>query len=102
MTLLSLRVPRSYAARVHDPAPPIEDSDLARRIAAAAPGHDAQAETELCRRFAPRIRLYGLRHLRSAAGAADLVQDVLILTLQKLRAGELRDPARLASFILGT
>ena len=102
MTLLSLRVPRSYAARVHDPAQPIEDSDLARRIAAAAPGHDAQAETELCRRFAPRIRLYGLRHLRSAAGAADLVQDVLILTLQKLRAGELRDPARLASFILGT
>ncbi|HET9865493.1 MAG TPA: sigma-70 family RNA polymerase sigma factor [Steroidobacteraceae bacterium] len=104
MTLLSLRVPDSYAARVHETAAATDDSDgeLARRIAAAAPRHDAAAEAELCRRFAPRIRLYGLRHLRSAAGAADLVQDVLMLTLQKLRAGDVRDPARLASFVLGS
>ena len=34
--------------------------------------------------------------------AADLVQDVLILTLQKLRAGEVRELEKLASFILGT
>ena len=63
---------------------------------------DAAAEAELCSRFAPRIRLYGLRHLRSAAAAADLVQDVLLMTLQKLRAGAVREPDRLASFILGT
>ena len=79
-----------------------DDGALARRILAAAPGRDAAAESELCRRFAPRIRLYGLRHLRSEAAAADLIQDVLIMTLQKLRAGEVREPERLASFILGT
>jgi RNA polymerase sigma-70 factor (ECF subfamily) len=90
----------AYAAAVHETAPTPDDSDLARRI--AAPRGDAEAETELCRRFAPRIRLYGLRHLRSAAGAADLVQDVLLVTLQKLRAGALRDSGKLASFILGT
>jgi hypothetical protein len=42
------------------------------------------------------------QHLARRIAAADLVQDVLIPTLQKLRAGEVRDPARLASFILGT
>lgn len=90
---------RAYAAAVHEPAP-IPDDDLAQRI--AAPRGDPHAEAELCRRFAPRIRLYGLRHLRSSAGAADLVQDVLLMTLTKLRAGALRDSGKLASFILGT
>lgn len=79
-----------------------DDAALAQRIVAAAPERDTAAESELCRRFAPRIRLYGLRHLRSDAAAADLVQDVLILTLQKLRTGAVREPGRLASFILGT
>jgi RNA polymerase sigma-70 factor (ECF subfamily) len=94
---------RPYAGVVRHLAP-LEDDDagLARRIAAATPGRDAAAETELCRRFAPRIRLYGLRHLRSEAAAADLIQDALLMTLQKLRAREVREPDRLASFILGT
>src|SRR5262245_54167125 len=77
------------------------DGALARRVTAAAPQVDVAAESELCRRFAPRIRLYGLRHLRSEAAAADLIQDVLLMTLQKLRAGAVREPDRLASFILG-
>ena len=79
-----------------------DDGALARRIQAAAPQKDGLAEAELCRRFAPRIRLYGLRHLRSEAAAADLAQEVLLMTLQKLRAGAIREPDRLASFILGT
>ena len=79
-----------------------EDGSLARRITAAASQPDIAAESELCRRFAPRIRLYGLRHLRSEAAAADLTQEVLLLTLQKLRGNALREPDRLASFILGT
>jgi RNA polymerase sigma-70 factor, ECF subfamily len=96
MRLLSM----PYAAAMQEPASASDDSDLARRI--AAPGGDAGAEAELCRRFAPRIRLYGLRHLRHPAAAADLVQDVLLMTLQKLRAGALRESGKLASFILGT
>ena len=86
-----------HSALMHE-----EDGGLARRIMAAGPRRDAAAESEFCRRFAPRIRLYGLRHLRSDAAAADLMQDVLVMTLQKLRAGALREPERLASFILGT
>lgn len=78
------------------------DAALAKCIAGAAAGHASADEQELCRRFAPRVRLYGLRHLRDAEAAADLVQQVLMLTLQKLRGGEVREPERIASFILGT
>ncbi len=77
--------------------PPDVDAELARRIAAG----DPEAEAPFCRRFAPRIRLFGLKHLRNEAAAADLVQDVLIVALQKLRAGAVREPERIASFMLG-
>ena len=86
-----------HSALMHE-----EEGALARRISVAGSEGDAAAEAELCRRFAPRIRLYGLRHLRNEAAAADLVQDVLLMTLQKLRAGAIREPDRLASFVLGT
>jgi RNA polymerase sigma-70 factor (ECF subfamily) len=76
----------------------LSDADLAQRIAA---GH-REAEVEMCRRMAPRIRLYGLRHLRSAAGADDLVQQVLLKAIEALRAGRLRESDRLAPFVLGT
>jgi RNA polymerase sigma-70 factor (ECF subfamily) len=78
------------------------DATLVRRIAAAAPERDSAAEAEICRRFAPRVRLFGLRHLRNESAAADLAQDVLIITLEKLRAGVVRDAERLAAFVLGT
>lgn len=77
------------------------EAELARRIAAASPATDGQAEAELCRRMAPRLRLYGLRHLRDAHAAADLAQQVLLMTVERLRSGRLRDPERLASFMLG-
>ncbi len=80
----------------------MEDAELARAIAGSAPAIAAAAEGEFCRRFAPRVRLYGLRHLRDRHAAADLVQQVLMMTLERLRAGKLREPERLASFVLGT
>jgi len=76
----------------------MSDADLVRQIEL----NDRQAEAELFRRMAPRIRLYGLRHLRDQSAAEDLVQQVLITVLQALRARRLRDPDRLASFVLGT
>lgn len=78
----------------------IADADLARRIAAGTA--DKEAAAELCRRFGHRIRLYGLRHLRSDAMADDLVQQVLVLAIENIRNGRLREPERLASFILGS
>ncbi len=79
-----------------------DEAALARRIMAVAPSRDRDAEGELYRRLAPRVRLYGLKHLRDAAAAADLAQDVLLVTLQRLRSGEIREPDRVASFVLGT
>ena len=76
----------------------LDDGALARRIAS---GSAPDAEAELCRRLAPRVRLYGLRHLRDPHAAADLVQQVLLTTLERLRAGEVREPEKIASFVLG-
>src|SRR5215467_2971439 len=76
----------------------LSDAELVRRIGAG----EREAEAELFRRMAPRIRLYGLRHLRDEHGAEDLTQQVLITTLEALRAGRLREPEKLASFVLGT
>jgi RNA polymerase sigma-70 factor (ECF subfamily) len=77
-------------------------AEVGRRLAAAPGGGDVAAETELYRRLAPRVRLYGLKHLRDAQAASDLVQQVLMLTLERLRAGKLRDAERLVSFVFGT
>jgi len=80
----------------------VDDAALARRVAAAAGGRlDSQAEAELYRRLAKRVRLYGLRHLREEQAAADLVQQVLLATLERLRAGAVREPEKIASFVLG-
>jgi len=79
----------------------LEDAELARRIAAAGAAADTAAETELYRRLAPRVRLYGLRHLRDPHAAHDLMQQVLLMTLERLRKGEVREPEKLASFVLG-
>lgn len=77
------------------------EARAARHIVAAAPGQAPEAEAELYRLLAPRVRRYGLRHLRDAHAAADLMQQVMALTLERLRAGELREPERVLSFVLG-
>jgi RNA polymerase sigma-70 factor (ECF subfamily) len=76
----------------------LSDADLAPRIAEG----NGEAEAEMCRRMGPRIRLYGLRHLRSPSAADDLVQQVLLKVLEALRGARLREPDKLAQFVLGT
>jgi RNA polymerase sigma-70 factor (ECF subfamily) len=78
------------------------DGELGRAIAAAPPGEAQAEESELYRRFARRVRLYGLKHLRDDAAADDLAQEVLLVTIERLRAGEVRNPDEIGSFILGT
>ena len=78
----------------------VEMSDAALVRCIADGQHEA--EDEVCRRMGPRIRLYGLRHLRSASAADDLVQHVLLKTLEALRGRRLRDAEKLAPFVLGT
>src|SRR6185436_7753400 len=74
---------------------------LGRRIAAAGARRDVAAESDLYRRLAPRVRLYGRRHLRDDEEAHDLMQQVMVATLEKLRAGEVREPERIVSFVFG-
>lgn len=78
------------------------DGDLARAIASAPPGAAQAEESELYRRFARRVRLYGLKHLRDDAAAEDLAQQVLLVTIERLRAGAVRNADEIGSFILGT
>ena len=80
----------------------VTDEVLARRIAGGCPGATDAEEAELYRRFAPRVRLYGRRHLQNDAASDDLAQDVLLLTIERLRAGDVRQPQDIGSFILGT
>jgi len=66
-----------------------------------APAFDSAAEAELYRTLARRVRLYGRRHLRDDAAAEDLMQQVMLLTIEKMRAGELREPEKVVSFVFG-
>jgi RNA polymerase sigma-70 factor (ECF subfamily) len=75
-----------------------DDAELSRRVAG---GQDPAAEAELCRRLYPRVRAYGLRHLRDGAGAADLAQTVLVVVIETLRAGKVDEVDRLAAFVMG-
>lgn len=61
-----------------------------------------QSERAVCEKYAGRIRAYGLRHLRDATAAEDLVQHVLLVVLQALREGRVEDQARLDAYVLGT
>ncbi len=79
----------------------VPDGEIARRIGSA--GSEASAaESVLCRRFAPRIRLYGLRHLGDEQAAADLVQVVLMRVLEAVREQRVENTANLGAYVLGT
>ncbi len=76
------------------------DAELVRR--AGARGHDVRAdEAELCRRFAPRVRLYGLRHLRDEDRARDLVQAVLLALVEAVRGARIEEAEHVDRFVLG-
>jgi len=77
------------------------EARAAARIVAAAPAFDPEAEAQLYRLLAPRVRRYGQRHLRDDHAANDLMQQVMALTIEKLRAGAVDEPARVVSFVLG-
>jgi RNA polymerase sigma-70 factor (ECF subfamily) len=98
---LTLAAGGCYGCRSMAPRIEAGDGDLARAVSSRVPGACDDAETELYRRFAPRVRLYGLRHLRDEEAARDLVQQVMLLAIEKLRSGAIRDPDQIGSFILG-
>jgi RNA polymerase sigma-70 factor (ECF subfamily) len=79
----------------------LSDDDLARAIARQPPGGAAAEESELQRRFAARVHLYGLRHLHDEDRASDLVRQVMLLTMQQLRRGAIRRGEPIGALVLG-
>ena len=62
---------------------------------------DREAEANFVRQFEPRIRTLTRVRVRQEETARDLTQDILLATLEALRKGSLRDPAKLAAFVHG-
>ncbi|HEY5938978.1 MAG TPA: hypothetical protein VIU61_30200, partial [Kofleriaceae bacterium] len=67
----------------------VPHTELVERVAARG---DRDAEAEVCRRFAPRIRLYGLKHLRTEDAARELMQRVLLAVIEAMRARRIEEP----------
>lgn len=77
-----------------------DDAALVERIVAG--NRRERAEAELCARYERRVYLFGLRHLRDATAAQDLVQDVLTTVIARVRAGAVHEGGKLGGFVLGT
>jgi len=73
-----------------------------RELAARIGDGDRAAEAELIACYARGVRLILLKRTRNPQLASDLCQDTFVVTLRKLRAGELRNPDSLAAFISQT
>lgn len=95
------RVAESTGTRTARETRELPDGELARRIAEAGDTVAGDEEAELCRRFGRRLVYFGRRRLGSEDRARDLAQDTLLLTLEKLRSGKVREPDKIGAFILG-
>ncbi len=80
---------------VSDAAP--QAADLVRRIQAG----DRRAEEILVETYGEGLAFLVRRWTRDRETAADLCQETLSRAIEKLRRGELRDPASLPSFLRG-
>ncbi|MCB1055802.1 MAG: sigma-70 family RNA polymerase sigma factor [Acidobacteria bacterium] len=76
---------------------PESAADLVARIVAG----ETAAETELIERCQGALRFLTRRYTRSEADAEDLYQETVMLALEKIRGGEVREPERLAGFLRG-
>ena len=83
--------------REHSGEHAIESGALAEAIGRG----DRDAEQLFAQHYMPRIRAMLMVRTRSRELAADLAQEALMDSLCVLRKGQLRDTARLSSFVLG-
>ncbi|MEM8963967.1 MAG: sigma-70 family RNA polymerase sigma factor, partial [Acidobacteriota bacterium] len=75
--------------------PPTAAVDLVARIHAG----ERAAERELVERCGATLRFLTRRYTRTEADAEDLYQETLIVALEKIRRGEVREPEKLAGFL---
>jgi RNA polymerase sigma-70 factor (ECF subfamily) len=71
-------------------------ADLVRRILAG----DRSAEDELVERYANGVRFVIAQAAPDPSAVEDIYQETFCLALQKIRRGEVREPARLSGFIV--
>lgn len=77
---------------------PGQKTSLAQRILAG----DRLAEEELYNTYGRGVMVIAIARTRDREAARDLTQEVFIAVLQAVRAGQLREPEKLAAFVQGT
>lgn len=104
---MSTRRAQAYHARAPSPGGGImevarddrHEADLQRMVARIAAG-DRAAENELVQRFQRGVTLLARQHARpNEHRVPDVVQTVLMNTIERLRAGALRDAAALPGYL---
>lgn len=73
---------------------------VAELVSQAAIGQ-REAEATLCERFAPVVRAFARRRLKSAEAVEEFAQDVLLTMIEALRNGRVEQHERIAGFVLG-
>jgi RNA polymerase sigma-70 factor (ECF subfamily) len=79
---------------------PPDSVSVAQLVGQARAGERAAEET-ICKRFAPAVRAFARRRLRGKDAVEEFAQDVLLLTIEAVRAGRVEQPERLGGFVLG-
>jgi RNA polymerase sigma-70 factor (ECF subfamily) len=77
-------------------------AEFAKQLTIRIGEGDAIAESELVERYATGIKLMLYKRTGNRQVSLDLCQDTFIVALQKLRAGEVRNPESLAAFLRQT
>jgi|KBSSwiStaDraftv2_1062776.scaffolds.fasta_scaffold326631_2 RNA polymerase sigma factor (sigma-70 family) len=103
--VMSAPAPRSDAPinleAAFEHAAQTEDSDPSTIVARIACG-DRGAAAEMVERYEKSVRRALLRLIPNPADRDDLVQDVWIVAMTRIRRGELREPELLRAFLVGT
>lgn len=62
---------------------------------------ERRAASALCERFAPVVRAFARRRLRTTDAVDEFTQDVMLVLIEALVCGKLEQPERLPGFVLG-
>ncbi|WP_281559790.1 sigma-70 family RNA polymerase sigma factor [Thalassomonas sp. RHCl1] len=80
----------------------LSEAEVARSLVARILNGEAAAETEMVQRY-NRGLVFMLNHrARNHALAEDLAQETWRIVIEKVRGGDLKDPSKLAAFIVQT
>lgn len=77
-----------------------ESQEPAKLVARILAG-DRGSEEVLVQRYQRGVTLIVRQAVRNSATAQDLVQEVLVLAIEKIRKGEIREPEKLSAFLCG-